>query len=480
MNITDKNAKEIFIYEKESTFLDFKMEYIINKKNSNNIVKDIMSFANCHEEGDKNIVIGIKEIIGKNDNLIHGNNEKIDISNIENLIHSNIEPEIKIELKEFNIDEKNISVIIIKRENYKHRPFLMKKKTDKYFEGQGFIRKGASNRSFVRDDFIRIQKTDKYNGEITLHLFDENKNDYNIELEENKNELEKLIVKFNTYMKKLNGIKKQQIHEKEAKSSEVENSIYNSILGSLNEQNKNPLDMFQSDYEISDERIIKLERMIPRNSIPNMRIPLLKCKKEFGGGPLGTELYISEIFSHYSEAEEAYDIFKNIEYLIGEIEVESYFNGKEAKLFYLTTTNNATNIEIHINNFKISYSIDNIEQIIEKIESEMMKIVKVLNIKTFKEEVDIVKDQRRRELNKLPTYYNNFEGEKNFDDLVYCFEPFDNTEYDYEQELLTLKISKMNKNEKIFLPYYLFINEKMEFHISSSFGESTGLLNNIN
>lgn len=144
----DKISKLIeFGYECD--YLDFK-ERQYHKDKSMDLLADIMAMANSRHNGDKYIIVGVKDRPeGKE---IKGIELKdfIDSSNYTQLILSNIEPEIQFEY--FKYEYKGSILGVFRIYNTDNKPYMMKKKYERLNEGYCLIRKGSMNAVAKRSD----------------------------------------------------------------------------------------------------------------------------------------------------------------------------------------------------------------------------------------------------------------------------------------------------------------------------------------
>jgi predicted HTH transcriptional regulator len=135
----------------ECEYLDFKAtEY--NKEQYENLLKDVMALANSDYEGEKYIIIGIKEREGKKE--IIGLDKIKDSSSYQQLIHSNIEPYLNVEYFPITFEGKTLGVVRL--HNNINIPYMMKKQYIKLNEGVCYIRKGSHQCLANRTDFDRF------------------------------------------------------------------------------------------------------------------------------------------------------------------------------------------------------------------------------------------------------------------------------------------------------------------------------------
>ena len=146
-----------YIDEKqENEFVDFKLKTYGKDLVNSELVKDVVAFANGEAKGDKYIIFGIadetKEIVGIPDS------EKFEPSVIENSLDGRVEPRIRIECGEIQIDGKRVAYIKIPEKN-DNSPYIIKRdggKNPSIRQGDIFVRIGTSNRKANREDLDRM------------------------------------------------------------------------------------------------------------------------------------------------------------------------------------------------------------------------------------------------------------------------------------------------------------------------------------
>lgn len=112
--------------------------------------------TNCKELGDKFIIFGVEDKTFKIKGM---SGELPDISEIQSLLNSYIEPSIKIELGSQIVEGKEIKYIKIK--NCINKPYVIKKPYSKngkteLRDGEIYIRKNATNSIATRNDLIQM------------------------------------------------------------------------------------------------------------------------------------------------------------------------------------------------------------------------------------------------------------------------------------------------------------------------------------
>ncbi|WP_281936364.1 RNA-binding domain-containing protein, partial [Paenibacillus tyrfis] len=140
----------------ESERLDFKREPYKQEKQED-LLKDIMAMANSNHPGTKYIIIGIKERPGREPEIIGINAEEFkDSSEYQQLVHSNIAPEIDFEYVKFKYQGKLLAAFKI-NSNYAG-VYMMKKDYKGLKQNLVYARKGSYNIRIVGQElaeFIR-------------------------------------------------------------------------------------------------------------------------------------------------------------------------------------------------------------------------------------------------------------------------------------------------------------------------------------
>lgn len=113
--------------------------------------------ANSNYEGDKYIIVGVKDKKGNNKEVI-GIDEVREQAEFEQLVHENIEPAIKYEFKTIDYDDKMVGYYKISAEN-KDSPYMFRKRIGdgtKIDTGDCFIRVNSVNQKARRRNFDRF------------------------------------------------------------------------------------------------------------------------------------------------------------------------------------------------------------------------------------------------------------------------------------------------------------------------------------
>ncbi|MGB5822386.1 MAG: ATP-binding protein [Saonia sp.] len=163
---------DLILYENENSTLDFK-KTIYQKENFQELLLDVMSFANAHVSGDKYIILGVKH---KSDNErelcgIDADNLS-DSSTYQQLVNSNIEPDINLECFLHTYDSKQFGVFKIVDPS--DRPYVLRKDYRKLKKGTALIRKGTLKMPLSRSDYDQIYASRNdgryYEGTIQIGL----------------------------------------------------------------------------------------------------------------------------------------------------------------------------------------------------------------------------------------------------------------------------------------------------------------------
>lgn len=154
----------------ENEYVDFKRCYYDDDKKYD-IIKDIVAFSNEPSSIDKYVVFGIAnrtfDVIGIDENKLP------DVSTINDLIHTYVEPFVNIELGTISFKDKVLGYIKIPSDQT-DRPYVIKKdyiKQSKTFLrcGEIYIRKNANNFIANRYDLDQIYRN---NGTLKTDIFD--------------------------------------------------------------------------------------------------------------------------------------------------------------------------------------------------------------------------------------------------------------------------------------------------------------------
>jgi hypothetical protein len=144
---------ELIEFGYECDYLDFK-ERQYHKDKSMDLLMDIMAMANSRHNGDKFIIVGVKDRPEGKEIKGIDPKEFIDSSNYVQLILNNIEPEIQFDY--FKYEYKGLVLGIFRIYETDNKPYMMRKKFDGLKEGYCLIRKGSTNSIAKRSDYDYI------------------------------------------------------------------------------------------------------------------------------------------------------------------------------------------------------------------------------------------------------------------------------------------------------------------------------------
>lgn len=149
--------------EREGEYLDFKAKPY---KDREALIKDIMAMANSKHEGNKYIIVGIKDNINGNREIVGLKEvELVDQASYQQLIISNIEPDIFIKFYPFQYKDKLLGIFELFENN--NPPYILKKDFNKLKKGFCLIRKGSQQCPATRSDFDAFFKN---KGEFEIHV----------------------------------------------------------------------------------------------------------------------------------------------------------------------------------------------------------------------------------------------------------------------------------------------------------------------
>lgn len=162
---------------RESEKLDYKGK--INFSNNKlDFFIDINAFANNDTIESQYIIYGVKEEkVGEFNFVGLSDYPTIKEEDIQKWIYDNIQPKIKISLIKYSHKNKNFLILQIDADK-SQRPYIFKKeynyKNDKrkIYQGDGWIRIGASTRRLNREDLEEIYGTRKVKMPIDVTLYD--------------------------------------------------------------------------------------------------------------------------------------------------------------------------------------------------------------------------------------------------------------------------------------------------------------------
>jgi hypothetical protein len=162
-----ENIIELIEYGYECDYLDYK-EKQYSKEKHRDLIVDIMAMANSRHEGDKFIIVGIKDKPGGKEIKGVSPEDFIDSSTYTQVILNNIEPDIQFDY--FRYEYKGILLGIFRIYNTDNKPYMLKRKYNDLKEGLCLIRKGSTNSIAKRSDFDFMYKN---NGKFQIEFLEE-------------------------------------------------------------------------------------------------------------------------------------------------------------------------------------------------------------------------------------------------------------------------------------------------------------------
>lgn len=169
MTSIENQIINLIISQDENDQVDFKKEYY-SKEKKYDLIKDIVSFANNIKPKDKYIVFGVENFTW---NVLGIDRASLpDISEINNLLHSYVEPFIDVELGYLDYQGVTIGFIRIPHHDL-NRPYVISKEYNKnkgvfLRKGEIYTRKGATNFIAERSDLDCIYHN---KGTLDINLY---------------------------------------------------------------------------------------------------------------------------------------------------------------------------------------------------------------------------------------------------------------------------------------------------------------------
>lgn len=144
---------DIIEFEEESTTLDFKKEQY-HKQKYEDMIKDVIAMANAESADVKRIIFGVKQVPGKDNDIVGLDSDIVDQAIFENVIQDNVEPNVNFKYFTYSYKEKKIGILEIFQNN--NKPYMMKKKYKNLCKGDAWIRKGSRQSRLIREDLDKI------------------------------------------------------------------------------------------------------------------------------------------------------------------------------------------------------------------------------------------------------------------------------------------------------------------------------------
>ncbi|MDR3667458.1 MAG: ATP-binding protein [Ignavibacteriaceae bacterium] len=159
---------ELIKYENENTALDFKaIQY--KKEMYESFLKDIMAMANALVDGNRYIVIGVKHLPnGDKEYKSIPSGDFVDEATYQQLIKSNIEPDIELKYEALNMEGNLLGVFTIS--SCENQPYMMGKKYKSLNEGDSYIRRGSQQCRLKRSNLDKMIYERRRKESISVYL----------------------------------------------------------------------------------------------------------------------------------------------------------------------------------------------------------------------------------------------------------------------------------------------------------------------
>ena len=305
----EDEVKEMIDCHQEGDYLDFK-EYDYNKENKEELVKDVLAFANSHSIRNKYIIIGAIE----ENNICTGlrgidKNKIRDDAEFQQIINSYIYEDLVVNYKVVNVDGKDILVIQIPVENNANRPFMIKKQIGKLKENEIYIRKSSSTALATKKDLEYMFKKNKTSKLILQSYLDgelSNKiqlSNINIEIDKYR---QKKLEKLKQFVNDINNLKGNTFLFKSGESIFIKKEVVK-IEEEKEKFIKESLNDLKIDYD---------------NSI--FEFKNVKWKTTFNGG--GLNPVCNTLYGDKKEIERYWKLEDLESYIIEYLAINYYFN----------------------------------------------------------------------------------------------------------------------------------------------------------
>lgn len=176
-----ENLDELIYYGREGDRLDFKQKQY-NKEKMIDLLKDLLAMANGAYEGDKYIIIGVRQEAADRFIPIGVTEDLVDAASYQQTVHEYIEPDINFEYFAHEVDRKKFGIFRISGNN--NRPYMTKKSYGKLPEGFANIRKGTFQPIVLRRDLDAMQERkstlSKFDGKIQFLPYPSDSNRFEV------------------------------------------------------------------------------------------------------------------------------------------------------------------------------------------------------------------------------------------------------------------------------------------------------------
>ncbi|MCL1914849.1 MAG: ATP-binding protein [Eubacteriaceae bacterium] len=159
----------------ECEYLDFKLEEY-KSYDYDELIKDLMAFANSHNKQNKYIIVGIKKKNGKI--TVKSLSPMTDDAVYQNLISDNLEPSLAFNYLPFEYKNKQLGIFLIDANNHENRIFQLKKDYVKngvihFKKGDSRIRKGSSTSTLTLLDYKKIYSSHERKSSLIIQSYKE-------------------------------------------------------------------------------------------------------------------------------------------------------------------------------------------------------------------------------------------------------------------------------------------------------------------
>ena len=152
----DKKTLERLLYEEEGSALDFKRDQYsfegVNAEGKDEILKDILAFANAWREATAYILIGVDEVKGGRSKIV-GVRRHLDDARLHQFVNSKTQRPIEFTYQPFRTEKAEIGLIEIPIQD---RPFYLKRNFGKLDENVIYKRDGSSTAIATPDEIAKM------------------------------------------------------------------------------------------------------------------------------------------------------------------------------------------------------------------------------------------------------------------------------------------------------------------------------------
>ena len=154
----DSEQLERLLNQEEGLTLDFKQDQYPFERaveaDKGELLKDILAFANTSREDTAYILIGVKEVKGRRNQVV-GVDQFLDDAQIQQFVNSKTQRPVEFSYQYVSIENRTIGVIEIP---VQIRPIYLKKKFGKVVAGKVYVRRGSSTDVASPDEIAQMGK----------------------------------------------------------------------------------------------------------------------------------------------------------------------------------------------------------------------------------------------------------------------------------------------------------------------------------